>query len=66
MAKKERFYKEGIVEEALPGTLFRVRFDDGSEILAHLAGRLRVNYIKVLPGDKVRVEPSPYDEKRGG
>ena len=65
MTREGRIYKEGIVEEALPSTLFRVRLDDGKEILAHLAGRLRLHYIKVLPGDKVRVELSPYDETKG-
>ncbi|MBI2637677.1 MAG: translation initiation factor IF-1 [Candidatus Sungbacteria bacterium] len=63
--EKERIYKEGIVEEALPGTLFRVKLTDGNVILAHLAGKLRVNYIHVLPGDKVRIEVSPYDETKG-
>ena len=65
MAGKERNYKEGIVEEALPSTLFRVRLDDGGEILAHLSGRMRLHFIRVLPGDRVRVELSPYDEKKG-
>lgn len=62
---KEHIYKEGIVTEALPNTNFRVKLDDGKEILAHLAGRLRINFIKILPGDKVRVEISPYDETKG-
>lgn len=51
--------------EALPSTNFKVRLDDGQEIMAHLAGKLRMFRIKVLPGDKVQVEMSPYDEKRG-
>ncbi|KKU52925.1 MAG: translation initiation factor IF-1 [Candidatus Sungbacteria bacterium RIFCSPLOWO2_02_FULL_47_9] len=63
--EKERIYKEGIVEEALPGTLFRVKLADGNVVLAHLAGKLRLNYIHVLPGDKVRIEVSPYDETKG-
>lgn len=63
--KGEKIIKEGIVEEALPSTLFRVRLDDGEEILAHLAGKLRVNYIRVLAGDRVRVEFSPYDKTKG-
>ena len=62
---KERIYKEGAVEEALGGTLFRVKLDDGGEMLAHPSGKMRLNYIKILPGDSVRVEPSPYDGKRG-
>ena len=65
MAKQERVYKEGIVQEALPSTLFRVRFDDGRDILAHLSGRMRLHYIRVLPGDRVRIELSPYDETKG-
>jgi translation initiation factor IF-1 len=55
---------EGIVEEALPGTTFRVKSDE-KLILAHLAGKMRMHYIKILPGDKVIVEMSPYDETRG-
>lgn len=61
----EKHYKEGFVEEVLPNTLFRVRSDDGSEILAHLAGKLRINFIKVLLGDRVKVELSPYDGTKG-
>lgn len=57
--------KEGVVIEALPATMFRVRFEDGVEILAHLAGRLRLHYIRILPGDRVRVEFSPYDVTKG-
>lgn len=65
MAAKERIYKEGVVQEALPSTLFRVRLDEGKEILAHLSGRMRLHFIRVLPGDRVRVELSPYDETKG-
>ena len=65
MVAKERIYKEGIVLEALPSTLFRVRLDDGGEILAHLSGRMRLHFIRVLPGDRVRVELSPYDQTKG-
>lgn len=57
--------KNGMVLEALPSATFRIQLDDGGEILGHLAGRLRINRIKILPGDKVTVEISPYDEKRG-
>lgn len=63
--KEQRIYKEGVVEEALPSTLFRVRLDDEKSILAHLAGRLRLHFIRVLPGDRVRVELSPYDNSKG-
>ncbi|MBZ9571834.1 translation initiation factor IF-1 [Patescibacteria group bacterium] len=62
---KKTFRKTGIVLEALPSTHFRVRLDDDSEIIAHLAGRLRLYRIKVLPGDRVTVEITPYDKKRG-
>ena len=65
MNLKERIYKDGIVEEALPSTLFRVRLDDGREMLAHLSGKMRLHYIRVLPGDKVQVELSPYDQTKG-
>lgn len=63
--KKENIYMEGTVLENLPSTLFRVRLDDGREILAHLSGRMRLHLIKVLPGDRVRVEMTPYDETKG-
>jgi len=65
MSERARTYKEGIVEEALPSTLFRVRLDEGGTVLAHLSGRMRLHYIRVLPGDRVRVELSPYDETKG-
>jgi len=57
--------KTGQVTEALPSANFRVKLDDGSEVLCHLAGKLRIYRIKILPGDRVTVELSPYDEKRG-
>ncbi len=56
---------EGRVEEALPGTTFRVKLDTGAEILAHLSGKMRLYYIKILPGDRVAVEMTPYDKDRG-
>jgi len=56
---------EGIITEALPSTNFRVKLDDGREVLAHLSGKLRLNYIRILVGDRVVVELSPYDDKRG-
>lgn len=62
--KKERCF-EGEVIEALPSTLFRVRLFDNREVLAHLSGKLRLHFIKILVGDTVVVELSPYDEKRG-
>jgi len=63
--QKKILRKKGKVIEALPSTHFRVILDDGEEIIAHLAGKLRIYRIKVLPGDRVTVEISPYDEKRG-
>jgi translation initiation factor IF-1 len=57
--------KSGTVIEALPGANFRIKLDDGKEVLCHLAGKLRIYRIKILPGDKVTVEMSPYDERRG-
>jgi translation initiation factor IF-1 len=57
--------KTGVVLEALPSLSFKVKTEDGSEIIAHLAGKLRIHRIKILPGDKVSVEMSPYDDRRG-
>ena len=62
---KKILRKTGRVLEALPSTHFKVKLDDGSEVLCHLAGKLRMYRIKILPGDRVQVEMSPYDEKRG-
>ena len=62
---KEKIEKEGIVRETLPNAFFRVTLDDGEEVLAHISGKMRIYRIKILPGDKVRVELSPYDKKRG-
>ena len=56
---------EGKVVEALPNTNFKVELENGHQILAHISGKLRMNYIKILPGDKVKVELSPYDLTRG-
>ncbi|HDL74789.1 MAG TPA: translation initiation factor IF-1 [bacterium] len=61
--KKIRF--SGIVLEALPSTHFKVKLDDGREVMTHLAGKLRIFRIKILPGDKVTIEMSPYDETKG-
>jgi translation initiation factor IF-1 len=63
--KKNKIKKTGIVVEALPSANFRVELEDGKEALCHLAGKMRIYRIKILPGDKVTVELSPYDEKRG-
>ncbi|OGF65291.1 translation initiation factor IF-1 [Candidatus Giovannonibacteria bacterium RIFCSPHIGHO2_02_42_15] len=63
--KKEKTTHLGTVIEALPNATFRVSLDDGKEILAHLAGKMRLFYIRVLVGDKVKVEVTPYDESKG-
>ena len=65
MNPQKKILRKGKVVEALPDTLFRVLLEDGNEILAHLAGKLRIYRIKVLPGDMVTVEMSHYDPKRG-
>lgn len=65
MAKKDVIEVEGIVNEPLPNAMFRVELDNGHEVLAHISGKLRMNYIRISPGDKVRVELSPYDLTRG-
>ena len=65
MAKEDVIEVEGTVVEALPNTNFKVELENGYQILAHISGKLRMNYIKILPGDKVKVEVSPYDLTRG-
>jgi translation initiation factor IF-1 len=63
--KEEPLEVEGTVVQALANTRFRVQLEGGNEVLAHVAGRMRKNFIKIVPGDKVRVELSPYDLTRG-
>ncbi len=65
MPKEEAIEVEGKVIEALPNAMFRVELDNGHRVLAHIAGKLRMHFIKVLPGDRVKVELSPYDLSRG-
>ena len=65
MSKEDVIEVEGIVSEALPNTLFKVKLKNGHEVLAHISGKLRMNYIKILPGDKVKIELSPYDLSKG-
>ena len=66
MAQKDDVIEfEGTVVEALPNTTFKVQLENGHIILAHISGKLRMNYIRILPGDKVTVEMSPYDLTRG-
>ena len=65
MAKSDMIEVEGVVVESLPNTTFQVDIGNGHMILAHLSGKLRMNFIRILPGDKVTVEMSPYDLTRG-
>jgi len=65
MSKQKAIEQDGIVEEALGNAMFRVRLENGHLILAHIAGKMRLHYIRILPGDKVRVEMSPYDLSKG-
>ncbi len=65
MAKDDVIEVEGKVIEPLPNAMFRVELENGHKILAHVSGKIRMNYIKILPGDRVTVELSPYDLSRG-
>jgi len=65
MAKEEAIEMEGVVTEALANTQFRVELDVGHEVLAHVAGKMRKHFIRIVPGDRVKVEVSPYDPNRG-
>lgn len=65
MSKEELIEVEGTVIEALPNAIFRVELENGHEVLAHISGKLRMNYIRILAGDTVTVELSPYDLTRG-
>ncbi|MDR2390584.1 MAG: translation initiation factor IF-1 [Planctomycetota bacterium] len=65
MAKEEAISVQAVVREALPNAQFRVELESGHLILAHISGKMRQNFIRILPGDKVTVELSPYDLKRG-
>lgn len=65
MAKQSTIEQDGVVTEALPNAMFRVKLENGHEILAHISGKMRMNYIRILPGDKIKVEMSPYDLSKG-
>jgi len=65
MAKEELIETEGKVVEALPNAMFRVELENGHIVLAHVSGKMRMNFIRILPGDKVKLELSPYDLSRG-
>ncbi len=65
MAKEDLIEVEGTIEEALPNAMFRVVLDNNHKVLAHVSGKIRMNFIRILPGDKVKLELSPYDLSRG-
>jgi translation initiation factor IF-1 len=65
MPKEEAIQVEGIIVEPLPNAMFRVELDNGHKVLAHISGKMRMHFIKILPGDRVTVELSPYDLTRG-
>lgn len=65
MAKEDSIEVEGTVKEPLPNAMFKVTLDNGHEVLAHISGKMRMHFIRILPGDKVKVELSPYDLTRG-
>jgi translation initiation factor IF-1 len=65
MSKEEKILVEGKILEALPNAMFRVEIEGGHKVLAHICGKMRMHYIKILPGDKVKLELSPYDLTRG-
>ena len=65
MAKEDVIEVEGVVMEPLPNAMFKVELENGHSVLAHISGKMRMNFIRILPGDKVKLEISPYDLKRG-
>lgn len=65
MAKQNCIEQNGFVTEALSNSMFRVELDNGIEIICHISGKIRMNYIRIMPGDKVKVEMSPYDLSKG-
>ena len=65
MAKEEQIVMEGTVVETLPNTMFRVKLENGHIVTAHISGRMRKNYIRILTGDKVKIEMTPYDLTKG-
>jgi len=65
MAEQEKIIVEGKVLQVLPNTTFRVELDTGQKVLAHLSGKMRIHFIKIVPGDRVRLELSPYDLTKG-
>lgn len=65
MAKEDLIEVEGVIKEALPNAKFKVELESGHEVLAHISGKIRMHFIRILPGDKVKLELSPYDLTKG-
>ncbi len=65
VSKEDVIEVEGVVTDALPNAMFKVQLENGHEVLAHVSGKLRMNYIRIVPGDKVKLEMSPYDLSKG-
>ncbi len=65
MAKQSSIEQEGVINEALSNAMFRVELDNGHEVIAHISGKMRMHYIRILPGDRVKLEMSPYDLSKG-
>ncbi len=65
MSKEEPIEVEGTIKETLPNAMFRVELDNGHKVLAHISGKMRMNFIRILPGDRVKLELSPYDLTKG-
>jgi translation initiation factor IF-1 len=65
MAKQASIEQDGTILEALSNAMFRVELNNGHQVIAHISGKMRMNYIKILPGDKIRLEMSPYDLSKG-
>ncbi|HUS58050.1 MAG TPA: translation initiation factor IF-1 [Planctomycetota bacterium] len=65
MAKEEAIRVEAVVKDALPNAMFRVELENGHQVLAHVSGKMRMHFIRILPGDKVTIEMSPYDLSKG-
>ena len=65
MSKQDVIEVEGVILDSLPNAMFKVKLDNGHQVLAHISGKIRVNFIRILPGDRVRLELSPYDLTKG-
>ena len=65
MSKEDVIEVEGVVTDALPNAMFKVQLENGHDVLSHVSGKLRMNYIRIVPGDKVKLEMSPYDLSKG-